>query len=193
MFVDNKYTRYYYRIIKGAQDREPLLGYFEEHHIIPESLGGLTVATNLVLLSAREHFVCHLLLTRMTAGNNKSKMCYAARLMSNTRRLSVSSKMYAQLKEGMIPSMLGKNHTSDTKNKIREANLGKVVTIETREKMRSRMVGNKIRVGLKHKTDTIAKMIGNTNGTGNKGRQQSPEHKAKRSAAMKAYHALRSA
>jgi hypothetical protein len=39
--------------------------YYERHHILPKSLGGLDESNNIVKLSAREHFICHLLLTKM--------------------------------------------------------------------------------------------------------------------------------
>lgn len=39
--------------------------YTEKHHIMPLSLGGSNDKNNLVNLLAREHFICHLLLTKM--------------------------------------------------------------------------------------------------------------------------------
>ena len=34
MFTENKYSKYYFRIIENRQ-RNPLNGYVEKHHIIP--------------------------------------------------------------------------------------------------------------------------------------------------------------
>ena len=73
IFINNKYTRIYYRIIEKAKLRN-ISSYTENHHIIPKSLGGTNNKDNLVKLTAREHFVCHLLLTKMTEGNARSKM-----------------------------------------------------------------------------------------------------------------------
>ena len=39
--------------------------YYEKHHIIPKCLNGTDEKNNLVLLTAREHYVCHKLLTRI--------------------------------------------------------------------------------------------------------------------------------
>jgi hypothetical protein len=75
-FIYNKYTRIYYNIIERAKTR-PVFDYTEKHHIIPRSLGGDNSADNLIRLTAREHFVCHLLLTRMTQGQYKRKMISA--------------------------------------------------------------------------------------------------------------------
>jgi cellobiose-specific phosphotransferase system component IIA len=64
IFIDNKYTRWYYNIVTNAKSRISI-GYTEKHHIIPKSCGGNNSKNNLVALTAREHFVCHLLLIRM--------------------------------------------------------------------------------------------------------------------------------
>lgn len=45
--------------------RKKKLEYFETHHIVPRCLGGNDDRTNLVELTAREHFVCHWLLTKI--------------------------------------------------------------------------------------------------------------------------------
>ena len=52
----------------------PTTEYVEKHHIIPKSMGGNNSNENIAILTAREHFVCHLLLTKMTTGNNNYKM-----------------------------------------------------------------------------------------------------------------------
>ena len=36
--------------------------YYEKHHIIPKWLGGTDIKDNLILLTAKEHFIAHLLL-----------------------------------------------------------------------------------------------------------------------------------
>lgn len=58
------YHTLYNQIIINRQNN-PLIGYVEKHHIIPRSLGGSDKKHNIVKLSAREHFICHLLLTKM--------------------------------------------------------------------------------------------------------------------------------
>lgn len=58
------YKKIYYKIIENRKNY-PLEGYTENHHILPKSLGGEDKKENLVRLSAREHFICHYLLTKM--------------------------------------------------------------------------------------------------------------------------------
>lgn len=58
------YQKIYDNLI-NKRVHEPAYGYTETHHILPRSLGGTNVKTNLVILNAREHFICHLLLTKI--------------------------------------------------------------------------------------------------------------------------------
>lgn len=54
--------------------------YYEKHHIVPRCLGGLDAKDNIVLLTAEEHWLVHLLLVKMHPGN--SKLIYACQAMS---------------------------------------------------------------------------------------------------------------
>ena len=74
--IENKYTKLYYKITSNAKQRTTD-GYTELHHIIPQSMGGSNDKENLVDLTAREHFICHWLLIKMTEGEDRSKMLYA--------------------------------------------------------------------------------------------------------------------
>ena len=102
MFLPNKYTKWYYTIIKAAKDRLQS-GYLERHHIIPVSLGGTNASDNLVRLTAKEHFICHRLLVRMTTGLNRSKMAFAAFRMTHRSKFHhenhyITSKTYEQIR-----------------------------------------------------------------------------------------------
>jgi hypothetical protein len=74
--LTNKYSKLYFAIVASAKNRVTE-GYSEQHHIIPQSLGGSNNSENLVDLTAREHFICHWLLIKMTEGEDRSKMLYA--------------------------------------------------------------------------------------------------------------------
>ena len=74
--MTNKYSKLYYTITSNAKQRITE-GYTERHHIIPQSLGGSDDKDNLVDLTAREHFICHWLLIKMTDGDDRGKMLYA--------------------------------------------------------------------------------------------------------------------
>lgn len=109
IFINNKYTTIYYQIIdsaisrnlKNKKEAKNKLGYIERHHIIPQSLGG-TNTNNTVFLTAREHFICHRLLVKMTTGNNKNKMIHALAMMlsinNHQNRIIPSSRVYAYIR-----------------------------------------------------------------------------------------------
>lgn len=105
-FLNNKYTKLYYLIILNAISQERFKNkyvYYESHHIIPKSLGGSNDKNNLVLLTAREHYICHALLVKMTDGDNRRRMFFALRQMSNCNKTNrrYTSKLYANLKGNM--------------------------------------------------------------------------------------------
>lgn len=103
MYLPNKYTYWYNSIINSARNRK-LAGYCETHHIIPRSLGGSNDIDNLVDLTAKEHFICHLLLVKMVPANQNQKLIYAAWCMSNLQnslqqRHKVTGRTYDWLKK----------------------------------------------------------------------------------------------
>lgn len=99
VFIENKYTSTYYAIINRARNTT-YQGYTERHHIVPVSLGGTNDAANLVILSAREHYVCHKLLTKMVLGQAKFKMLEAFSYFSNNtnRKLKFNSRQSEELR-----------------------------------------------------------------------------------------------
>lgn len=180
MYLQNKYTTCYYSIINKAMSRElPTNFYTEKHHIIPKSLGGLNASTNIVKLTAREHFICHLLLPRMLTGLKKRSMTFALWSMINRDhsgrqlRYKINSRMHASIRQQVANAASelhkGKVVTAETKAKISAKAKGKtvVVTNETREKISNTLKG---RVptwlvgkpahnrGIAHSTETIAKL-----------------------------------
>ena len=108
MFKKNKYSRWYFNIIEAARKLPPT-GYSELHHIIPRSMGGDNSRSNLVRLSARQHFICHLLLTKMT--DNKKMSFALSRMMGGGERYEPrSSKIYEICKKLTSDAMTGTNN-----------------------------------------------------------------------------------
>ena len=141
MFIENKYTRWYYSIINNRMNNPHDKGsYTERHHIIPKSFGGPNKNENLVRLSAREHFLVHWLLTKMCkSSDHKIKMNHALlRLMSASESLELhkwskwqyeiaKNKKTVALKEARMNGndpRLGKKHSLEAKEKMRNAKLG---------------------------------------------------------------------
>ena len=137
MYLSNKYTKWYESIITNAQQRVNQRGYFEKHHIVPKSLGGSNDISNLVKLTPKEHFVCHLLLVRMTEGAYKTKMRYAAWMLSKNNpyqnRVKITGRRFQILREQLILA-----------NKERPGlNLGKVMSDTTKQKLSNTLKGRK--------------------------------------------------
>jgi hypothetical protein len=125
VFTDNKYTKWYYNIIKNAKNRELSKDiYSERHHIIPRSLNGNDHRDNLVKLTAREHFVCHLLLTKMVNGPDYYKMLSAVtrfQQCSSTQKRTLTSWEYQKIRKCVIEARKGQRHTDETRQKIKDA------------------------------------------------------------------------
>lgn len=105
MFLQNKYNKLYHKIIENSKSttREKSEGYFEYHHIIPKSMGGTDDSTNLAKLTAREHFIAHRILTKITSDENQQKAWIALWAMvgpiDGTRRdYKLSSRTYAHIR-----------------------------------------------------------------------------------------------
>jgi len=108
MFIKNKYTQCYQKIINQSQNRQLIDEYTERHHIIPKSMGGDDNIHNIATLTAREHFICHLLLTKMVSGQEKYKMVKAALMMAHItgpgqERYKVTGRVYELLKSSQPP------------------------------------------------------------------------------------------
>ena len=113
MYLQNKYSQWYYNIIHQAQSRSIHPPIVEKHHIIPKSLGGTNDQNNLVKLSPREHYICHLLLTRMCEGKAKQKMVYALWAIMNLsnpyqERKVIKGRLYESLRKEYIQSQKSK-------------------------------------------------------------------------------------
>lgn len=102
------YTKCYKEIIENAKlqtvVRKHSGNYFENHHILPKSLGGSNDSSNLVMLTPREHFICHWLLVKMynKGTNERMKMlCAFWRMRSNptgSNERYVNSRAYEKLR-----------------------------------------------------------------------------------------------
>lgn len=81
-------------------DKSSIDGYFEAHHIVPRCMGGSDTSENLVLLTAKEHYIAHLLLHKMYP-TNKKLLC-AVNMMSGHgkfKNYSINSRLYHKISE----------------------------------------------------------------------------------------------
>lgn len=162
--LTNKYSKLYYSITSKAKQRI-VDGYTETHHIIPQSLGGTNDKKNLVELTAREHFICHWLLIKMTEGEDRSKMLYALNGMKASNRYQQRyntkitarvyekyrlehSKNHSQVMKGRPAHNKGHKMSEAQKKLLREkakANhaSGKIYSQESQQKRIAKVLGQK--------------------------------------------------
>ncbi len=160
----NKYQKWYNQIVEQGKGRclEPP---YEQHHIRPRSLGGSDDSDNLVVLTPREHFICHWLLTKITTGEEHYKMLNALRMMraenpgQKRYKTKITARVYEKLKleyaqlqsekyKGENNPMYGDKfyRSEEGKKRQREAILGEnngAKKEEARKKIASSKLGKK--------------------------------------------------
>lgn len=117
------YKYIYNKIIVKAksENRKKKSGiYYEKHHIKPKCVGGLNNKDNLVLLTAKEHFICHKLLVEIYPDSIGLK--YAAFTMTiktlEGRDYRISSREHDRLRKEFIEFKDWKDVSDKTRNKI---------------------------------------------------------------------------
>lgn len=95
--------------------------YYESHHIKPRWLGGSDDENNLVLLTAREHYLAHYLLFLHYRDRSSSA---AFMIMNTSCNMNYrDSKKYAEVREFQSKKMMGDNNPSkriEVRKKISE-------------------------------------------------------------------------
>ena len=207
MFITNKYKKWYDSIIEIAQSRITTSGYTETHHILPKCMGGDDSFENLVILTAREHFLCHVLLTKCSLGESKYKLIFAANMMCQVSRTYqhryVNARLYEMIKKEVSKAhskvLSGRKLSEEHKQKISIGNQGRISSPETIEKRSRSCTGLKrtdeqkkrmrqAQLNRKQKTQEEKKSIAAKISKAKLGKKLGPkseDHKQKLSAALK--------
>lgn len=165
------YHGFYRRLIERAR-RRVLDGYVERHHVVPRCLGGSDKRSNIVQLTAEEHYVAHQLLVQIHPEN--FGLVWAAIGMTNSSgKMFRGNKRYGWLRRkfsvGLSERMKGRKASPETIAKLRAAKLGKVRsphTQETKAKMSAASKG--IAKSSAHREALSKAKIGNKNRLGGK-------------------------
>jgi hypothetical protein len=145
-FLNNKYSKWYFNIIKNIQNTNRVklkfsdsqYVYYERHHILPACIypeyKNLYINKwNKVLLTPKEHFICHWLLTKCFDSTFCSiKMHHAMKMLNiasdQHSRVKYTSWQYQTIRistnlanRGENAPMYGKKHSVETRKKISEA------------------------------------------------------------------------
>jgi hypothetical protein len=113
---------------KRLEEKKSSKVYYEGHHIIPVCIGGLGSSNdykhpNIVLLSAKEHFIAHLLLCEIFPNENKLKSVayYMCNQNKTGHRYKPSSRTYKRLREDYITILKSTPKTPEHLEAIKKA------------------------------------------------------------------------
>ena len=129
-----EYKKIYDTLTSRAVGREYIKGFYEKHHIIPRSMGGSNEKTNIAILTYREHFLAHWLLTKFVEGDDLKKMLYALYYITkkskdNHQRI-ISSWQFKKSREVHHKAIIGNiyskghRHTNEALKKISDTSKG---------------------------------------------------------------------
>lgn len=168
-----KYKIWHDNIIAKAKisDRQKCNGtYYESHHIVPSSVGGSDRKENRVLLTAREHFIIHWLLTKIYSGKEQHsmKLAMAAFMRKNklqqralsSRQFEIARKNFAEASSKRVVSDITRERISrakkgqglgvkrpprdaDWRHKNGNTNRGKTLSVDHRSKIARGGLGRK--------------------------------------------------
>ena len=172
LFFNMDYKKVYNQLIEYAKQNPPTK-YKEQHHIVPKAEGGSDDKSNLVRLSARQHYIAHLLLAKIY---DDVKMHRAVLMMQSIskchkRNFKFNSRLYEAIRKEYSKKISGENHwnygkpawnkgitlSDEHKEKIRKALTGRHLQESTKEKLRSKTHTNE------WKTKMSEKMSGKNN------------------------------
>lgn len=149
-----KYLTWYENLVAKAQSRSLLDGYVEQHHVIPVCFGGNNKSENIITLTAREHYIAHLLLWKMSMDKKShNKMTMALHVMVNgsgnkkqNRSYLVPSRIYeanrkeyvqviSEIMSGPENKWRGRKHSEESLEKMRAWQQDPIVKQQQRERV----------------------------------------------------------
>jgi hypothetical protein len=143
--------------------KDPKYIYYENHHIIPACMNGSDNSFNRILLTAREHYICHKLLTYIYKGNKKLVDAFWRMTFNKNKNHIKSARDYAYARElfSLTPKTketcekiskgnTGKKYSNDINKK--KGRKGRIVSIET-----GKRISNSLIISLKNQSDETKK------------------------------------
>lgn len=165
------YFFYYNKLISNAKNLKRCKkdgNYYERHHIIPSCMGGLDTPDNLVLLTAREHYISHLLLHKIYPddfGLLSATVLMSGRGKYTNRQYAIFREKYSDIRKELMSGennpFLGKILSEETKKKIGLANKNKVRSEEYKLYCSERQLGQKHSEETKNKMSLSRKELWN--------------------------------
>lgn len=174
-FLQNKYTKWYFNIISNATKRNTSqTEYHENHHILPKCksmfpqyISFTKNPWNKAALTAREHYICHLLLIKMTTGKPKASMYTAFNRMNSSNTSKYKSTHYELFRKSFSNSMIGKSNpnygnsykwTEEQKSKQSQKFKGRQQHPNTRKALDDMLLNNHPFIGKTRSKETKMKI-----------------------------------
>lgn len=131
------HLKVYNRIIDKAKSENrkrrrtyhPEYVYYEKHHILPKCIQGTDEEKNLVLLTGREHYICHKLLTFIYKENKKIIQAFLLVSFDKKTNRKISSREYNFLKE-INAQIIAERNTKYKKGKTYEEQMIRIYGYE---------------------------------------------------------------
>lgn len=183
------YENIYNKIIKKAQSESRVKGkevYYEAHHIFPRCLGGegrvnqWRYHPNIVLLTAKEHYICHRLLHRIYPESRKLAYALIAMGQANKNRVkhTISARGYEEIKQLLSFCNRGKKLSTETIKKRTETRRANGTYSRSKESICKMVETRRERGLLKPTLEAIKKRV-ETRRTRENGYKVSEEQKRK--------------
>lgn len=153
------YRWHYDQLIqKYGSWKKPKTGYVERHRKRPGYLGGSYIEGNAFYMSARAHYVAHLLWAKITR-HEKAWMAVkrmGANLGRNASKLYETAKVIqaahlSKLFSGENHPQFGKPMSKETRKKLSDASKGKPKSLEMRKKLSKTNMGHEVSESTRNK------------------------------------------
>jgi len=131
------FQKIYNQIIERAQSEERITGtgtYYERHHIVPKCMDGDNSESNLILLTAREHFIAHKLLCEIYPDNDK--LIYAYWAMMTLKKPGQERNYHIGAKEYERVRILSANRSSENQKGVPKIRIPKSETNNLNQRAR---------------------------------------------------------
>lgn len=164
------YLAHYGRLIERARNRL-LKGYRERHHVLPRCMGGGDEPSNLVNLTAEEHYVAHQLLVKMYP--DVRGLATAAVRMA---RQCSSNKAYGWLRKRHSEYVRTHKHSQDVRDRISKSLAGR--------KKPPRTLEHRMAISNAKRANPLSESIRKCMGAAMRGQHHTPETKKQISLAI---------
>lgn len=152
------WSRHYDLLIGRARGRD-LLGYSEKHHVVPRCMGGSNSKSNIVRLTAREHFIAHKMLVRMYPSVRGLWLA----LIAMGRIPEFKSRIFSSERQRASESRRGFSYSDESRKKMSESAKARGRNSPSTEFKKGQQAWNTgisdFRIGYSHSEETRAKII----------------------------------